>query len=85
MVRLACDRPDKVTAPFREVWTQHALAEALRVETGILRYGSFDTPGAWLSRSRPSSATGTPVLRSRAVQLSASERRAGRASHARAS
>lgn len=35
VVRLACDRPDKVTAPFREVWTQHALAEALRVETGI--------------------------------------------------
>jgi hypothetical protein len=34
-VRLACDRPDKLAAPFREVWTQQALAEALRIESGI--------------------------------------------------
>ncbi len=35
IVRLACDRPDKLTAPFREVWTQQALADALRREAGI--------------------------------------------------
>lgn len=35
VVRLACDRPDKLSAPFRDVWTQQALADALRRETGI--------------------------------------------------
>lgn len=35
LVRLACDRPNGSSAPFREVWTQQALADALRKETGI--------------------------------------------------
>jgi transposase len=35
IVRLACNRPDKLSAPFREVWTQQALADALRIETNI--------------------------------------------------
>lgn len=35
VVRLACDRPDKLLAPFRDVWTQQALSDALRLQTGI--------------------------------------------------
>jgi transposase len=34
VVRLACDTPDKLWSPFRDVWTQQALAEATRRETG---------------------------------------------------
>lgn len=35
VVRLACDTPDKLwDAPFRDVWTQQALAEATRRQTG---------------------------------------------------
>src|SRR5688572_17831691 len=35
IVRLACNRPNKLCAPFREVWTQQALADALRIESNI--------------------------------------------------
>lgn len=34
LVQLACERPDGVTTPFREVWTYASLAEALHVRTG---------------------------------------------------
>jgi transposase len=34
VVQLACDRPDKLKTPFREVWTQQALADAVRRCTG---------------------------------------------------
>jgi transposase len=34
IVKLACERPANDAAPFREVWTQQALAEALRRRTG---------------------------------------------------
>lgn len=34
LVQLACERPDGVATPFREVWTYGALAEALRIRTG---------------------------------------------------
>lgn len=34
VVRLACDTPDKMVSPFRDVWTQQALAEATKRETG---------------------------------------------------
>lgn len=35
VVKLACKRPDKDKTPYREVWTQQALADALFAETGI--------------------------------------------------
>ena len=35
LVQLACDRPDGVVTPFREVWTQGALAHALAQRTGF--------------------------------------------------
>lgn len=34
VVQLACDTPDKLWAPFRDVWTQKALADAVRATTG---------------------------------------------------
>lgn len=34
VVQLACDRPDKLYAPFRDVWTQQSLTEVVRYETG---------------------------------------------------
>lgn len=34
VVALACERPDGVEAPFRDIWTQQALAEVLRIRTG---------------------------------------------------
>lgn len=34
LVQLACERPDGITAPFREVWTYASLAEAFRIRTG---------------------------------------------------
>ncbi len=34
VVQLACDTPDKLWAPFRDVWTQQALADAVRSMTG---------------------------------------------------
>jgi transposase len=34
VVQLACDRPDKLFAPFRDVWTQESLADAVRLATG---------------------------------------------------
>jgi transposase len=34
VVQLACDTPDKLWAPFRDVWTQQALADAVRYTTG---------------------------------------------------
>lgn len=36
VIKLACRRPDKDKTPYREVWTQQALADALLAETGIL-------------------------------------------------
>src|SRR5690606_34990536 len=33
VIQLACDRPDKLYAPFRDVWTQESLAEVVRRET----------------------------------------------------
>ncbi len=35
VIKLACERPDGDKAPFREVWTQQALADALLAETGV--------------------------------------------------
>jgi transposase len=35
LVQLACERPDGVVAPLREVWTQGALADALAHWTGV--------------------------------------------------
>ncbi len=35
VIKLACDRPDGDKTPFREVWTQQALADALLAETGV--------------------------------------------------
>jgi len=35
LIKLACDRPDDHRAPFRDVWTQNALADALHAETGV--------------------------------------------------
>jgi transposase len=35
IVALACSRPEGDTAPFREVWTQQALADALLARTGV--------------------------------------------------
>lgn len=34
LIKLACKRPDDTLAPFYEVWTHKALAEALEVVTG---------------------------------------------------
>jgi len=34
LVQLACERPDGITAPFREVWTYGSLAKALHARTG---------------------------------------------------
>ena len=33
VIQLACERPDKLYAPFRDVWTQESLATALRLRT----------------------------------------------------
>lgn len=35
LVRLACERPDDNRAPFRDVWTYAALAEALEKSMGV--------------------------------------------------
>jgi transposase len=35
IVALACSRPEGDTAPFREVWTQQAIADALLARTGV--------------------------------------------------
>lgn len=35
LIRLACERPDDNKAPFRDIWTQAALAGALEKSTGI--------------------------------------------------
>jgi transposase len=35
LVKLACDRPDGIVAPFREEWSQGTLAEVLRLSRGI--------------------------------------------------
>ena len=34
VIKLACDEPDKLLVPFRDTWTQGALVEALRRQTG---------------------------------------------------
>lgn len=34
LVQLACERPDGVTAPFRELWTYGSLSDALHARTG---------------------------------------------------
>lgn len=34
LVQLACERPDGVTTPFREIWTYASLADALYLRTG---------------------------------------------------
>ena len=36
VVALACERPDGVEAPFRDIWTQQALAEVFRLRSGEL-------------------------------------------------
>jgi hypothetical protein len=35
LIKLACQRPEDDLAPFRDVWTQQALADALREDTGV--------------------------------------------------
>lgn len=35
VIQLACDEPDKLLVPFRDTWTQGALAEALRLTTRV--------------------------------------------------
>ena len=35
VIRLACERPDGAVVPFREVWTQQALAAAATERTGV--------------------------------------------------
>lgn len=35
LIKLACDRPDGDTIPFRDVWTHEALADALQQEVGL--------------------------------------------------
>ena len=35
LIQIACDRPDGSLAPFREVWTHKALADALEAATGV--------------------------------------------------
>jgi transposase len=34
LVRIACERPDDFVAPFRDIWTYAALADALEMKTG---------------------------------------------------
>ena len=34
VVAMACERPDGVEAPFRDLWTQQSLADAFRARTG---------------------------------------------------
>jgi transposase len=34
LVQLACERPDGITTPFREVWTYGSLSDALHARTG---------------------------------------------------
>lgn len=34
LIQLACDRPEQSSTPFRTVWTQQALADALVAKTG---------------------------------------------------
>src|SRR5271167_4016260 len=34
LVRLACDRPEDLKTPFREVWTYASLADRLQIDTG---------------------------------------------------
>jgi hypothetical protein len=36
VIKLACRRPDKDKTPYRDVWTQQALANTLLAETGVL-------------------------------------------------
>lgn len=36
VVALACERPDGVEAPFRDIWTQQALADVFRIRSGEL-------------------------------------------------
>ena len=36
VVALACERPDGVEAPFRDIWTQRSLAEVFEIRTGEL-------------------------------------------------
>ncbi len=36
VVGLACERPDGVEAPFRDIWTQQALAHVTQIRTGEL-------------------------------------------------
>lgn len=33
VIQMACDEPDKLLTPFRDTWTQQALADALRLRT----------------------------------------------------
>lgn len=35
LIKLACSRPDDKRAPFRDIWTQATLAEALHAETRV--------------------------------------------------
>lgn len=35
LIKLACRRPQGEKTPFREVWTQQALADALLIDTGV--------------------------------------------------
>lgn len=35
LIKLACDRPDGIFAPFRDTWTQEALAKTLAITTGV--------------------------------------------------
>ena len=35
LVQLACERPDGVTTPFRDIWTHASLADALYLRTGL--------------------------------------------------
>ena len=35
VIQLACDEPDKLLTPFRDTWTQQALADALRLSGGL--------------------------------------------------
>jgi transposase len=36
VIGLACERPDGVEAPFRDIWTQQALARVTQIRTGEL-------------------------------------------------
>jgi len=35
VIQLACDEPDKLLTPFRDTWTQQALAEVLKLRRGV--------------------------------------------------